>query len=160
MAGKKEFGKGVVLEARIQRLLMCQGALAERALFLRTSQSAPKLVTDVDILAHDYNLNFQEHRIYAECKGGKNVSTLDRIVWIRGVIQAIDADTGILVLDHCDAESVEFARGQGIQILMASGLEALENALGIGMDFWPGRSRGCFFMTSDGWAVTAPGRGV
>lgn len=131
---------GVALEARIQRLFICQGAFAERALFLRPAKAASNLVTDVDVVAHDYSINLRHTRIYAECKGGKNVSTLDRVVWVRGMMSVLSAERGYLVVDHCRPESSAFASSNGVEILEHAGLAALENALRIGPAFWPGRA--------------------
>ncbi len=140
MVKKQSIEKGTMLEARVQRLFMCQGAFAERRLFLRTVKGVSRLVTDIDIVAHDYSINFHHTRIYAECKGGMRVSTLDRVVWVRGIMNVIGAEFGYLVLDHCDSDSVTFAKSYGIDILQANGLKALESALKIGYKFWPGRS--------------------
>ncbi|HUT91171.1 MAG TPA: hypothetical protein VMY37_16840 [Thermoguttaceae bacterium] len=99
-----------------------------------------KLVTDLDVVAHDYSVNFDHHQVYAECKGGKHKSTLDRVVWVRGVKELIAADYAHLVLDHCDDVTVEFARTHRVEILQKTALEALETSFRIPTDFWPGRS--------------------
>lgn len=140
MAKKITIESGIALEARIQRLFICQGALAERGLLLRPTKAAANLVTDVDVVAHDYSINFHHTRIYAECKGGKGVATLDRVVWVRGMMCLLDAERGYLVVDHCSAESSTFAAANRVEILQHAGLAALENALRIGQNFWPGRS--------------------
>jgi hypothetical protein len=132
--------KGTPLEARLQRLFMCQGAFAERGLLVRATKGDSKLVTDIDVVAHDYSINFHHRRIYAECKGGKNRTPLDRSVWIRGIKETIEADFAYLVLDRCDPSTIHFAKNLGVEILQLSSLITLENALKIGRDFWPGRS--------------------
>lgn len=140
MAKKETIATGVALEARVQRLFMCQGALAERGLLLRPAKAAANLVTDVDVVAHDYSINFHHTRIYAECKGGRNISTLDRVVWVRGMMNLLGAERGYLVVDHCNPESSSFAASNRVEILQGAGLSALESALRIGATFWPGRS--------------------
>jgi hypothetical protein len=132
--------KGTPLEARVQRIFMCQGAFAERGLLVRATKGDAKLVTDIDVIAHDYSINFHHRRIYAECKGGKNRTPLDRTVWVRGIKEAISADYAYLVVDRCDPSTVSFAKTLGVEILQHSSLLALEHALKIGPDFWPGRS--------------------
>lgn len=139
MRRKNAIETGVALEARVQRLFMCQGALAERGLLLRPAKAAANLVTDVDVVAHDYSINFHHTRIYAECKGGKKVATLDRVVWVRGMMSLLEAERGYLVVDHCNRESSIFAAANRVEILQHSGLVALENALRISSSFWPGR---------------------
>jgi hypothetical protein len=141
---KNSIETGVALEARIQRLFICQGAFAERALFLRPAKAAANLVTDVDVVAHDYSINFRHTRIYAECKGGRNVCTLDRVVWVRGMMSVLGAERGYLVVDHCNPESSAFAASNRVEILQHTGLHALETALRIGTGFWPGRAN--FFV--------------
>jgi hypothetical protein len=143
MAKKRNIETGIALEARIQRLFMCQGAFAERGLLLRPARAATNLVSDVDVVAHDYSINFYHTRIYAECKGG-GVSTLDRVVWVRGMMNVLAAERGYLVLDHCSRESLSFASAHRVEILQDAGLTALENALHIGRQFWPGRAN--FFV--------------
>ena len=71
MPHKNRIETGTPLEARVQRLFMCQGAFAERSLFMRAAPGESKMVTDVDVVAHDYSQNFHHRRTYAECKGGK-----------------------------------------------------------------------------------------
>jgi hypothetical protein len=132
--------KGTPLEARVQRIFMCQGAFAERGLLVRATKGDAKLVTDIDVVVHDYSINFHHRRIYAECKGGKNRSPLDRTVWVKGIKEAISADYAYLVIDRCDASTVSFAKTLGVEILQHSSLLALEHALKIGPDFWPGRT--------------------
>jgi len=145
-----DINSGAPLEARVQRLFMCQGAFAERQLFVRAAGENSNLVTDIDVLAHDYNINLHHRRIYAECKGGKNVRILDRLVWICGVKKIIDAEFAYLIVNHCDQSSLSFARSQGVEVLQISGLKALENSLWIGNSFWPGRSNisKCFVIES------------
>lgn len=140
MANATPFEKGTPLEARIQRLFMCQGAFAERGLLVRAVKGESKLVTDIDVVAHDYSINFHHQRICAECKGGKNRTPLDRSVWIRGIKEAIAADYAYLVLERCDNSTAQFAKSLGVEILQVQSLVTLESALNIGKDFWPGRS--------------------
>jgi hypothetical protein len=52
----------------------------------------------------------------------------------------LGAELGYLVLDHCSPESLRFASTHGVEILQAAGLSALESALHIGNQFWPGRA--------------------
>jgi hypothetical protein len=132
--------RGTPLEARMQRLFMCQGAFAERGLLVRATKGDSRLVTDIDVVAHDYSINFHHRRIYAECKGGKSRTPLDRSVWIRGIKEAISADFAYLVLDRCDPSTAQYAKSIGVEILQHSSLTTLETALKIGRDFWPGRS--------------------
>lgn len=146
MAARSRVDQGKPFEARIQRLFMCQGAYAERDLLVRTVRGSSRLATDVDVVAHDYNINFHHRRIYAECKGAQKPSTLNRVIWVRGLMNVIGAEFGYLIVDHCDPDSVAFARSHRVHVLQKNGLEALETALGIGDQFWPGRANLAMYM--------------
>jgi hypothetical protein len=137
---------------------MCQGAFAERGLFMRAGPGDSKMVTDIDVIAHDYSINFHHRRIYAECKGGKHRSALDRVVWVRGIKETLVADDAYLVLDHCDPSTVRFARSQNIEILQESSLETLEDALRIAPDFWPGRCNFLGYKSLEAYLRKVPSR--
>lgn len=158
MNAKGRIETGTPLEARVQRLFLCQGVFAERGLMMRASPADHKMVTDIDVVAHDYSLNFHHRRTYAECKGGKSRSALDRVIWVRGIKEVIAADHAYLVIDHCDASTVRFARSQGIEILQGAGLAALEGALRISDAFWPGRSNHVAFAPMDAMLRKMPPR--
>jgi len=137
---KRQTQSGAELEARIQRLFMCQGVFAERNLFVRTAGENSNLVTDVDVLAHDYSINFQHRRIYADCRGGTNVRPNERVVWISGMKEVVGAEFAYLVGKRCDSSTILFARRHNVDILDLASLAALEKSLRIGPGFWPGRS--------------------
>lgn len=130
---------GVGLEARVQRLFLAQGVLAERGLFPSASPNHRMLATDIDVLVSEYVSGFHLTRRHAECKGGK-IPLLDRILWLRGVRTLLRADGSYLLVPDFDKDASDFAQTLDIQLLTLKQLEGWEAAIPVVQDFWPCRS--------------------
>jgi hypothetical protein len=130
---------GAYLEARMQRLFLAQGTFAERSLVPAATTDRRMLATDVDVLASEYASGFHLTRRHVECKGGK-FSLLDRILWLRGVRELLDADSSYLIGSELDTDAVSFARSLQIEIYSGSQLESWEHSAGIDPNAWPCRS--------------------
>lgn len=145
--------EGPGLEARMQRIFLAQGILAERGLYPSASPDHRMLATDIDVLISEYGSGFHLTRRHAECKGGR-APVLDRILWLNGVRSLLGADTSYLVSgspNHGDA--VRFGRGLDVQVLSVQQLGVWESALGIPDERWPCRSDyGAFDLARHRWA--------
>ena len=75
---------GVALEARVQRLFLAQGIFAERSLYPAADAGHSLLATDIDVLVSEYASGYHLTRRHAECKSGKRVRILDRVLWLNG----------------------------------------------------------------------------
>lgn len=137
MAGQGDLG--VELESRVLRLFLAQGIFAERGLFPAATRDRRMLATDIDILVSEYGSGFHLTRHHAECKTGK-IPMLDRVLWLNGVRNLIDADGSYLVGTDLDLDACEFARSINIQLMTIKQLSDWENALAIPADSWPCRS--------------------
>ena len=135
---------GVSLEARVQRMFLAQGIFAERSLYPSADANHKLLATDIDVLASEYSSGFHLTRRHAECKSGKRVSTLDRVLWLNGVRSLLGADASYLVLASFDEDAADFARNLGVDVLTIKQLETWEKSLGIPKDKWPARSEFMF----------------
>ena len=131
---------GVYLEARIQRMFLAQGIFAERCLYPAADASHKLLATDIDVLASEYSSGFHLTRKHAECKSGRRVSILDRVLWLNGVRSLLNADASYLVLANFDEDAADFARSLGIDVMTVKQLETWERSLDIPKDKWPARS--------------------
>lgn len=131
--------QGIGLEARVQRVFMAQGLLAERRLQPATSSDHRMLATDIDVLVSEYGSGFHLTRRHAECKGG-NVPVLDRILWLNGVRSLLGADASYLVLKDVDYNAARFANDLDVQLLSERQIGNWEAALGVPNDVWPCRS--------------------
>ena len=130
----------IVLEARVQRLFLAQGVLAERGLFPAADVGHKMLATDIDVLVSEYASGFHLTRRHVECKSGKQVKILDRILWLSGVRGLLGADASYLVLESFDEDAAEFAKSLGIDVMTIKQLGIWEKALAIPADQWPNRS--------------------
>ena len=131
---------GIALEARVQRLFLAQGIFAERSLYPSADVDHRLLATDIDVLVSEYSSGFHLTRRHAECKSGRRVSTLDRVLWLNGVRSMLAADASYLVIASFDEGAADFARSLGIDVMTVRQLETWEKALGIQDDLWPNRS--------------------
>lgn len=131
---------GATLEARVQRLFLAQGIYAERSLYPSADVEHRLLATDIDVLVSEYSSGFHLTRRHAECKSGRRVSTLDRVLWLNGVRSMLAADASYLVIASFDEDAADFARSLGIDVMTVRQLETWEKALGIQGESWPNRS--------------------
>ena len=51
--------------------------------------------TDIDVLALKFDEKFKKYEIICDCKSGRRVKNVDRILWLNGLINYLDADEGI-----------------------------------------------------------------
>ena len=131
---------GVALEARVQRLFLAQGIFAERSLLPTADAGHRLLATDIDVLVSEYASGFHLTRRHAECKSGRRVPVLDRILWLSGVRAMLGADASYLVLDSFDEGAADFARSLNVDVMTVKQLEIWEQAFKVPADHWPNRS--------------------
>jgi hypothetical protein len=131
---------GVELEARVQRLFLAQGIFAERGLLPSADDGHHMMATDIDVLTSEYASGFHLTRRHAECKSGKNVALLDRILWLRGVRSMLGADTSYLIVADFNEGASNFARSLEVDVLTVNQLESWETSIDIRLDLWPNRS--------------------
>ena len=131
---------GIALEARVQRMFLAQGIFAERTLFPAAAADHRLMATDIDVLVSEYSSGFHLTRRHAECKSGRRVGTLDRILWLTGVRAMLGADASYLVITTFDEAAADFARSLSVDVMTVKQLETWEKALNIQTDHWPNRS--------------------
>ncbi|MFC2070414.1 hypothetical protein ACFLTB_04500 [Chloroflexota bacterium] len=131
---------GIVLEARAQRLFFAQGIFAERSLLPSADPNHQLLATDIDVLASEYSSGFHLTRRNIECKSGKNVAILDRVLWLKGVKEMLNSDASYLIINNFNEGASDFARNLGIDIMTTKQLESWEKSLKIPNHLWPNRS--------------------
>ena len=132
--------EGVVLEARVQRLFLAQGIFAERSLLPAADVGHRLLATDIDVLVSEYSSGFHLTRRHAECKSGRQVRILDRVLWLSGVRTMLGADASYFVLGSFDEDATDFARSLSVDVMTIKQLETWEKAFDISGLQWPNRS--------------------
>lgn len=131
---------GMDLEARVQRLFLAQGIFAERSLLPAIDGKHKLLATDIDVLVSEYSSGFHLTRRHAECKSGRRIRILDRVLWLSGVRTMLGADASYLVLTTFNEDAADFARNMGVNVMTVRQLSTWESALGISENQWPNRS--------------------
>jgi hypothetical protein len=92
---------GEALEARVAQLWFWEGYFARRAVNLqRHYDPEPLQVTDLDLLAYDFDPHLVRSKLIGEVKGGTGRSVakpLDRIIWVHGLADLVEANSAEMV---------------------------------------------------------------
>lgn len=92
---------GERLEALVAETWFWEGYFARRSIGLkRHYEPEPVQVTDLDLLAYDFDPHLRRRKYIGEAKGGKSKSVprpLDRTIWLRGLSELVQADRAELV---------------------------------------------------------------
>lgn len=131
---------GDILEARFQRLFLAQGIFAERELWVAADGAHKLMATDIDVMISEYSSGFHLTRRHAECKSGRRIRVLDRVLWLNGVRSLLGADASYLVVPSFHEPAVDFARRLDIDVMTVNQLETWETAFEIKSNVWPSRS--------------------
>lgn len=95
--------------------------------------------------------------VIAECKSGVT-GPLDRIFWLSGVKNFVDANEAFLVRKGTKWNIKDFAKTAGVQVFDTSRLSELEITFRISEHDWPGISDREYFQTKiDGWNKSLAG---
>lgn len=97
----KPLNKGDEMEMRVARLWFWEGYFSRCKINLqRYYHPEPLLVTDLDLMAYDFEPSLQVKRTIGEVKAGTGRSAqkpLDRIIWLRGLKEIVRAEHAELV---------------------------------------------------------------
>lgn len=94
---------GDQLEARVSQLWFWEGFYVRRGVNLESYYREPLTVTDLDLFAFDFNPQLSLAKYIGEVKSGTGKSApkpLDRIVWLRGIRELVQADSAELTIAH------------------------------------------------------------
>lgn len=133
-----EVSKGKRLEYQIERLLFYRGFLARHHLTLK-SYFYPEVVdvTDIDVLGIRFSDDFNPEVTICECKSGRSNSTIDRILWLKGLSKYFTTDNVMIVREKISGKIKKFAHEVGIIPIDFARLKELER-IGAVPDIWIG----------------------
>jgi hypothetical protein len=108
-----------MVEARVAQLWFWEGFYARSGIDLqRHFQPETLQVTDLDLLAFDFNPQLARSKYIGEVKTGTGKSAakpLDRIIWLRGLRELVGAESAELTIAHSPSDRVrEVARGLSV----------------------------------------------
>ena len=115
-----ELDKGDALEMRVARLWFWEGFYSRRGVDLkRHYEPEPLLVTDLDLLAFEFSPMLHRTKHIGEVKSGTGRSApkaLDRVVWLRGLMELVGADHAEYVAVSAPSpRAKELARSLGVR---------------------------------------------
>lgn len=119
------FKLGEENEYRIARLFVWMGYFVRRGREIYTEGRLDQ-ATDLDVLALRYRAPFSREVITIESKPGGE-GPLDRVFWLSGVRQFVNADRALLYRPSTKWNIRDFAKKAGVEILDPNRLAALEN---------------------------------
>ena len=123
-------------EYRIARLFVWMGYFVRRGREIYTTGYLDQ-ATDVDVLAMRYRTLFSREIITIESKTGKD-GPLDRIFWLSGVRQYVQADRALLYRPPTKWNIRDFAKSAGVEIFDPNRLSALEDRYVAEPQLWLG----------------------
>jgi hypothetical protein len=110
---------GEILEARVAQLWYWEGFYSRSAVDLtRHFHPEPLQITDLDLLAFDFNPQLSRSKYIGEVKSGTGKSApkaLDRLIWLRGLRELVGAESGELTIAAPPSDRTrEMARALGL----------------------------------------------
>ncbi|EPR12046.1 hypothetical protein [Ruminiclostridium papyrosolvens] len=133
-----QVSSGSLLEYRIKRLLFAMGYYSKVGILIKTTQDdLADTITDLDVFGTYIHKDFTSRTIWADCKSGQ-ARPLERISWIKGVMNTINVDSVIFVKGGVRNSTKQYARKSGIQVLDLQSIEKLESDYAIKPNDWRG----------------------
>lgn len=132
------------LKIRMHRFLWNQGYFVRREVavssYILDKGSILKRedVTDIDVLALKFDENLEKDIVLCDCKSGKKIKALDRVFWLKGLMNYFDSRRGYLILGaNAPYLSKRIAPDLKINVLDGRRLYEIEN-ISNNTDTWLG----------------------
>lgn len=124
------------LKLRFRRILFCQGYWSPIEVELSHydnlgSSLKRRSLTDLDVLGIKYDSLFTPFRVVGDCKSGKNISTTNRLFWLKGIKEFFGADQAYFLHPIVKTHTRGIAPKLGVRILDDKALLLVEDNLGI-----------------------------
>jgi hypothetical protein len=121
---------GADFERRVARLEFAEGALARLRVPVRVDADAGRQeLTDLDVLALDFDNRLRLTRSVLECKSGRGQSGEgDRLLWLSGLQKLLGVDRAVLVRQTITRRGQSIATALELQILDSKTLSTREAA--------------------------------
>ena len=104
--------RGLELELRVARMEWAEGAFARvRVPVTGVGSSGRRVLTDIDVLALDFDTRLRRRSSMFECKSrGRQAGEPDRLFWLAGFARYIGADRATLIRPTVSSRGRELAR--------------------------------------------------
>jgi hypothetical protein len=154
------------LKLRLRRILFKLGYWAPIEVelshydYLGTSISLKrKSLTDLDVLGIKYDPAFTPHKVVGDCKLGRNVSDVNRLFWLRGVMDFFGANQAYFLHPAIDSHARAIAPKMGIRVLDDKELTRFEEATDAASLQLPLADVTTQQRINDLWGIEPPPRG-
>jgi hypothetical protein len=108
---------------------------------------SPKAVTDVDVFALRPHPDLYFERIVGDCKSQKNMSPVNRVLWVRGLMEFLGAKTGCVLMGQgtrIEGDHKLTANSLGITLLNQNDFRVYDRCM-----IYPGGSERIIMSTTD-----------
>jgi hypothetical protein len=123
--------KGPAWEYRMHRALFASGWYVRRNVDLRERiAGSPQTMAEVDLLGLSFDAGLNARRLVGECKDRKgSTKEADRVIWLLGLGQLLDADELLFAKPRIAAATVHFARSTSVALHEEAGVLRIESAV-------------------------------
>jgi hypothetical protein len=125
---------GDIIEARVAQVWFWEGFYSKRGIDVQTEYGGDQTqITDLDLLAFDFNPALRIRKFIGESKSGSGRSApkvLDRMIWQRGLRAFVGAEAAELTINSAITEqNRKFGRDLGVSVQSVADLSRREEAL-------------------------------
>lgn len=128
-----DYDSGELLEIRAHRFLWLQGYFVRRRINLFTERG--QQITDIDVLGIKFDSDFKPFIAIVDTKGGVRVKPVDRLLWLRGLMDYFNAHKGISILKSVQPKILDLALNLKLEIFSETKLKEIEKISNIENEF-------------------------
>jgi hypothetical protein len=128
MQENKANEKGSNFEYLISSLFQSHGYLTRRAIPLQYGSSNQD-ATDIDVLGIYFTIPFKSHLIICDCKNKSKSNPHERVFWVKGLGQFINASEVSVALPKCSWDFIKFANKGGVRVITSDVFETYSTSV-------------------------------
>jgi len=123
MADAPQLSKGPRAEECLRMHFLTSGAFVARGVKLLQDGEE---VTDIDVWAYFRSSEFDRSVVIADVKNKKRAKAFERVLWARGVQNAVRADVAVIATTENRSDLAPFAARLGVRVIGGSALQRLQ----------------------------------
>lgn len=121
--------RGVLLEGRVQKLLLNQGYFAVRNVFIPGHyQAKGASQPDIDVLGYLFTTDFTPTKVIYDCKSGSS-QMVNRVLWFQTLSHRINANRSYIVKKDIKRDIKLYGLAENVHLLDYNALDELEKTI-------------------------------
>lgn len=153
--------KDISLKLRFKRILFQMGYYSPIEVELSQYQMLGlelkrKSLTDLDVLGLKFDAVLNPHKVVGDCKSGRNVSDVNRLFWLRGVMDYFGANAAYYLRPNIDSHARATAPRLGISTIIEKELQTLEKDLNVDSLPLPLQDPNFYNQQRTLWGISVP----